>query len=151
MKNYAYGINENEKNQLTDAINNLQEFFGYLINQNKQATIFNQNIKDELIAAWHDMPSHFEEIRVKLAIKDQLALSFHGLTGGQLELKLAIIKYFTGNYRDALSKNGFDAGTKHHLRQLLVSLDTLFYDLIQATNSGSAISSFNKCLLALLE
>ena len=146
MKNYAYSMDENEKKLLTEILNCTQELLSTLI----EKEIIDPAINQELINAWHDMSSHFEEIRVQLAIIDQLALSFQGLTGGQLELKLALGKHLMTDYHDAMAKNGFDYRTKQQLKHLLIALDILIYDLIQATHSGGAVSSFLKCLLALL-
>jgi hypothetical protein len=151
MKNYAYGIHENEKIRLTEFINVTQAFLASLIIEGKEKHIFGGHFRDHLIKAWYDMPSHFEEIRVKLAIKDELALSFNGLTGGQLALKLAMIDQFMLGYHDALTKNEFNQMTKLRLRQLLSMQEILVFDLIQATNSGDAASSLLKCMILLLD
>jgi hypothetical protein len=151
MKNYAYGIHQNEKIRLTEFINVTQAFLASLIIEGKQNHVFGSLFRDALIKAWYDMPSHFEEIRVKLAIKDELALSFNGLTGGQLGLKLTIIDHFMLEYHDALKKNEFNQLTKQRLRQLLIMQEILVFDLIQATNSGDAASSLLKCLILLLD
>ena len=151
MKSYAYGINESEKKQLTDVLNTIQEVLAGLILHDQENQVFPPLMGKCLLKAWHDMPSHFEEIRVKLALKDELALSLHGLTGGQLELKLALISLRLGGYHEALTNNGFTPDTKEKLRQLLVAFDILVFDLIQATNSGGAVSSLHKCLISLLD
>jgi hypothetical protein len=151
MKNYAYGIHENEKIRLTEFVNVTQAFLASLIIGGKQNHLFGSHFSDAVIKAWHDMPSHFEEIRAKLAIKDELALSFNGLTGGQLGLKLTMIDRLMLEYHDALTNNESNQLTKQRLRHLLIMQEIVVFDLIQATDSGNAASSLLKCLIVFLD
>jgi len=148
MPDYDFGVKEIEKKQLTDSINKIQVFLDQLI---IERILVDNSIMDDIIDAWHDMPSNFHEIRNNLAMKDQLALILQGLSGGQLKLKLAITDSLMFAYNDSLSENGFDKQTKYRLRQLLSAHEILVSDLIQATNSSHALSSFIKCLISVLD
>jgi|GEM_PF-2620916 hypothetical protein len=124
---------------LANFLKAVRKFLAELVETDRDSLgdrLFVRALRNEMLAAWEEAQVHFD-LAIERAENSYLrlqpgnALYEHGLYGRQLRFKLAVIRYFYGQYLSV---------GKGILKKLIEMIDDLLKSILDAIGAGGAIS-----------
>lgn len=100
---------------------------------------FDEDLHPVMMDAWDEVQPHFDRLIEATREADYETLNEHGLTGSQLNLKLAVFSRWWNRFREV--------GGLANLRWLFEAIDNLLESLIEALGVSGAVAEFKDALM----
>ena len=129
--------NLDDKKKLERFLQSFQKFILETVENGKDVKgefLFEKKLFSYIRKASKEVEGYFDYALILLDKVEEADLVSHGLTGQQLNLKLAVVNWVAGKFNKI--------GGKSLFRRLLATLDTLLTSLLSAIGVGEALSEF---------
>jgi hypothetical protein len=118
---------------LIQFVREVQKFLAELVQSNtgpRGESLFHEQLLSPMRAAWAEVQAHFPEVAGRIRDLPDHQIINHGLGGQQLRFKLAVIRWFYGQYLSV---------GKGVLKKLIDIIDDLLKSIVEASGFGGAI------------
>jgi len=115
-------------------VRQVQKFLHELVQSNRGPrgeSLFHEQLLGPMRAAWAEVQPHFPEVAGGIRDLTDEQIRNHGLGGQQLRFKLAVIRFFYGQYLSV---------GKGVLKKLIDIIDDLLKSILEAIGGGGAIA-----------
>ncbi|MDT4289305.1 hypothetical protein RO575_07030 [Methylomonas sp. MO1] len=145
MEKFVFGAGEDDRKRLLNFVDALQQFLEKVINNGEY---FQPKFRDDYKKAWMELNPNFSALKDGLQRAETHTLLAQGLLGTQLNLKLAVINHFLGEF---LLYGIEIIGGHKLLEKLLGVVGKLLANMATAVGTGLAIHSFVDFLVAMIK
>ncbi|WP_445367311.1 hypothetical protein ACH5Y9_19940 [Methylomonas sp. BW4-1] len=145
MEKFVFGAGEDDRKRLLNFVDALQLFLEKVINNGEY---FQPKFRDDYKKTWIELNPNFSALKDGLQRAETHTLLAQGLLGTQLNLKLAVINHFLGEF---LLYGIEIIGGHKLLERLLGVVSKLLANMATAVGTGLAIQSFVDFLVAMIK